>query len=298
MGLDRKRLVTSHYGVALAAILGRLLPLRSGLALADLLAERLANKTESADVQTVRFNQQTLEGGRLSPEELDARVRAVFRNSARGVAEVLYYQYRPARLLRRVDANAAMQGYIRLTQEQQRSVVFACPHTGNYDLAGRALGLLGLRALVLAEPTPRADYNYQNRLRRQTGLTIRTISMEALREAAGFLARGGSVLTGVDWPVGEARYRPRFCGRPSLLPTAHVRLAVKVQAPVVVVACQRGDDGRYFIQSSDPIPMHMGRSMPETILSNTEAVLEVVTQFIRQDPAQWLMFQPVWENHE
>ena len=298
MGLDRKRLVTSHYGVALAAILGRLLPLRSGLALADLLAERLANKTESADVQTVRFNQQTLEGGRLSPEELDARVRAVFRNSARGVAEVLYYQYRPARLLRRVDANAAMQGYIRLTQEQQRSVVFACPHTGNYDLAGRALGLLGLRALVLAEPTPRADYNYQNRLRRQTGLTIRTISMEALREAAGFLARGGSVLTGVDWPVGEARYRPRFCGRPSLLPTAHVRLAVKVQAPVVVVACQRGDDGRYFIQSSDPIPMHMGRSMPETILSNTEAVLEVVTQFIRQDPTQWLLYQPVWENHE
>lgn len=298
MGLDRKRLVTSHYGVALAAILGRLLPLRSGLALADLLAERLANKTESADVQTVRFNQQTLEGGRLSPEELDARVRAVFRNSARGVAEVLYYQYRPARLLRRVDANAAMQGYIRLTQEQQRSVVFACPHTGNYDLAGRALGLLGLRALVLAEPTPRADYNYQNRLRRQTGLTIRTISMEALREAAGFLAQGGSVLTGVDWPVGEARYRPRFCGRPSLLPTAHVRLAVKVQAPVVVVACQRGDDGRYFIQSSDPIPMHMGRSMPETILSNTEAVLEVVTQFIRQDPTQWLLYQPVWENHE
>ena len=296
--MDRKRLVTSHYGVALAAILGRLLPLRSGLALADLLAERLANKTESADVQTVRFNQQTLEGGRLSPEELDARVRAVFRNSARGVAEVLYYQYRPARLLRRVDANAAMQGYIRLTQEQQRSVVFACPHTGNYDLAGRALGLLGLRALVLAEPTPRADYNYQNRLRRQTGLTIRTISMEALREAAGFLARGGSVLTGVDWPVGEARYRPRFCGRPSLLPTAHVRLAVKVQAPVVVVACQRGDDGRYFIQSSDPIPMHMGRSMPETILSNTEAVLEVVTQFIRQDPTQWLLYQPVWENHE
>lgn len=298
MGLDRKRLVTSHYGVALAAILGRLLPLRSGLALADRLAERLANKTESADVQTVRFNQQTLEGGRLSPEELDARVRAVFRNSARGVAEVLYYQYRPARLLRRVDANAAMQGYIRLTQEQQRSVVFACPHTGNYDLAGRALGLLGLRALVLAEPTPRADYNYQNRLRRQTGLTIRTISMEALREAAGFLAQGGSVLTGVDWPVGEARYRPRFCGRPSLLPTAHVRLAVKVQAPVVVVACQRGDDGRYFIQSSDPIPMHMGRSMPETILSNTEAVLEVVTQFIRQDPTQWLLYQPVWENHE
>ena len=296
--MDRKRLVTSHWGVTLAAILGRLLPLRSGLALADWLAERFASKPESADVQAVRFNQQMLEGGRLSPEELDARVRAVFRNSARGVAEVLYYQYRPAKLMRRVDANQAMQGYVRLTQEQQRGLVFTCPHTGNYDLAGRALGLLGLRALILAEPSPRADYNYQNRLRRQTGLTIRTISMESLREAAGFLEQGGSVLTGVDWPVGEARYRPRFCGAPSLLPTAHIRLAVKVQAPVVVVACHRRADGRYYIDSSEPIPLRVGRTMPETILSNTEAVLEVVERFVRQDPAQWLLYQPVWENHE
>jgi len=296
--LDRVSLVTSRWGVILAAIMGRLLPLRSGLALAEWLAERFASHSEAADVKAVRFNQQMLEGGRLSPEELDGRVRAVFRNSARGVAEVLYYQHRPAALLRRVDANEAMQEYIRLTQEKKHSVVFACPHTGNYDLAGRALGLLGLRALILAEPSARADYNYQNRLRRQTGLTIHTISMESLRAAAGFLEDGGSVLTGVDWPVAEARYRPRFCGKPSRLPTAHVRLAVKVQAPIVVVACHRRPDGRYYINSSDLIPMRASSSMPETILSNTEAVLEVVEQFVRQDPTQWSLYYPVWENHE
>ena len=38
--------------------------------------------------------------------------------------------------------------------------------------------------------------------------------------------------------------------------------------------------------------------MAETILSNTEVVLEVVEQFIRQDPTQWLLYHPVWENHE
>lgn len=296
--MDRVSLITNPWGVALAAILGRLMPLRTGLALADRLADNFARQTQSADVQAVRFNQQTLEGGKLSPEELDARVRAVFRNSARGVAEVLHYQFRPAKLLRRVDANEAMQGYIRLTQDQNRSVVFTCPHAGNYDLAGRALGLMGLRALILAEPTSRVDYNYQNRLRRQTGLTIHTISMESLRLAAQFLEIGGSVLTGVDWPVGEARYRPRFCGRPSLLPTAHVRLAVKVGAPVVVVVCLRRPDGNYYLDSSEPIPMRAGSSMPDTILNNTEAVLAVVEQFIRKDPAQWLLYRPVWENYE
>jgi lauroyl/myristoyl acyltransferase len=27
-------------------------------------------------------------------------------------------------------------------------------------------------------------------------------------------------------------------------------------------------------------------------------VLEVAEEFIRQDPAQWLLFRHVWENHE
>ena len=296
--MDRVSLVTSRWGVILATILGRLMPLRSGLALADRLAERFASQTESDDVQAVRFNHQTLEGGRLSPDELAARVRAVFHNSARGVAEVLYFQHRPAEMLRWVEADDAMQGYIRLTREKNQPIVFTCPHVGNYDLAGRALGLLGLQAMIMAEPTPRADYNYQNRLRRQTGLDIRTISMESLRDAARLLEAGGSVLTGVDWPVGERRFRPRFCGRPSLLPTAHIRLAVNAGVPVVVVACHRKSNGTYYLSSSEAIPMQKGSSLADTIISNTETVLEVVEQFIRQDPAQWLLYRPVWENHE
>lgn len=296
--MDIGGMVTSPVGVGLAAVIGRLLPLRAGIALAYWLGDRFADRLEAPDVRAVRFNQQLLSDGQLSPAQLDERVRAVFRNSARGVVEVMHYQGRPKKMLQWVDADEAMKGYIRLTQDQQQRVVFTCPHTGNFDLAGRALGLMGLRAMILAEPTQRADYNYQNRLRRQTGLNIRTLSMEALRDAAKFLEGGGSVLTGVDWPVAEKRYRPRFCGRPSLLPTAHIRLAVKVGAPVVVVACHRRPDGKYTIASSEPMPMRVGNSMAETILSNTEAVLEVVEPHIRSDPEQWLLYHPVWENHE
>lgn len=296
--MDLGGLTSNPIGVGLAAVIGRLLPLRSGIALAYWLGDRFANRPEAPDVRAVRFNQQTLADGQLSPPELDERVRAVFRNAARGVVEVLHYERRPKAMLRCIDADEAMRGYIRLTQEKKRRVVFVSPHTGNYDLAGRCLGLMGLQALVLAEPTPRADYNYQNRHRRQTGLTIHTISMEALRKAAEFLEQDGSVLTGVDWPVAEKRYRPRFFDKPSLLPTAHVRLAVKAGAPVVVVACHRRLDGEYTIASSEPIPMEMKSSITETILYNTETVLEVVEQHIRYDPAQWLMYRPIWENHD
>jgi len=148
----------------------------------------------------------------------------------------------------------------------------------------------------LAEPTQRVDYKYQNRLRRRTGLNIQPISIESLRSAAQILDAGGSVLTGADWPVGEARYRPRFCGRPSLLTTSYIRLAVKSGVPVVAVACHRVADGKYHIDASEPIHMQMGKSVTDTILSNTEAVLAVVEQYIRKDLEQWLLFYPVWEQ--
>ena len=296
--MDLSNLTTSPFGVTLAALLGRLLPLRAGIRVGYWWADRLVNHPESPDVQAVRLNHRILEGERLSPAELDERVRTVFRNSARGVVETLHFQSRPAEMLQWVEADEAMQGYIRLTREHDHGLVFTCPHTGNFDLAGRALGLMGLQAMIMAEPTPRADYNYQNRLRRKTGLNIRTISRESLREAARFLEKGGSVLTGVDWPIGEKRFRPRFCGRPSLLPTAHIRLAVNACSPVVVVACHRKADGRYRLSSSEIIPMRTGSSVTDTILSNTELVLEVAEGFIRQDPAQWLLYRPVWEDHD
>ena len=137
--MDIGGMVTSPVGVGLAAVIGRLLPLRAGIALAYWLGDRFADRPEAPDVRAVRFNQQLLSDGQLSPAQLDERVRAVFRNSARGVVEVMHYQGRPKKMLQWVDADEAMKGYIRLTQDQQQRVVFTCPHTGNFDLAGRAL---------------------------------------------------------------------------------------------------------------------------------------------------------------
>lgn len=294
--MDLGRLTTSSFGITLGAVLGRLLPLRTTIAVAYWLADRLARRPDAPDVRAVRFNHQVLEAGRLSPQELDERVRAVFRNSARGVAEVLHLQSRPHLMQRYVEVNERIREYILGSQISKQAFVLACPHVGNFDLAGRVLGLMGLRALILAEPTPRVDYNYQNRLRRQTGLNIHPISLESLRIAADTLEEGGSVLTGVDWPVGEARYQPRFFGIPSRLTTSHVRLAVKAGAPVTVVACHRKPDGKYTVVASDPIPMEMGKSITDTILSNTETILAIVEQYVRQNPEQWLLYYPVWNK--
>lgn len=282
-------------GFGLAILLGRLLPLQTGYALARLIADRLASRLASPQVQAVRANQQVLEAGKLSAAELEQRVRAVFRNAARGQFEFFHYLNSPQKMAQLLALDAATQENIRITQRGGQSLVIACPHTGNFELAGRAMGVLGLRVQILAEPTPRIDYQLQNRLRRQAGLEMTPISIESLRIATQRLQSGGAVLTGLDWPVAEPRFRPVFCGRPSRLPTGHIRLALKARAPVVVLACHRRPDGIYQMSSSELIHLKDYADQTEAILRNTEAVLEVAEQFIRKDPKQWLMFHQVWE---
>jgi KDO2-lipid IV(A) lauroyltransferase len=289
------RLTQHPVGVALASGLGRLLPLRLGYVMGEWVADQLAKRSYAPDVQAVRKNQEVVTGGVISPAELEERVRQVFRNSARSIVEVLHYQSRPHRMIELMNSHESMSEYIRMTRDKTRGVIFACPHTGNFDLAMRVMAQMGLQAQVLAEPSMRVDYNYQNRMRRQVGLNITPISLEAMRDAVQLLNQGGAVLTALDWPVAEARFRPIFFGKPSLLPTSHIRLALKSRALVVVVACHRYPNGKYRLVASDLMEMQPGRSPSETILCNTERVLVEAERFIRQDPVQWSMFHPVWE---
>ena len=298
MVINVQNLMNSAFGLRLGLVLGRLLIPHLGYALADSVAAGLASRSDAPDVRAVRTNQQMLEYGRLSSTELEQRTRLVFQNAARGHYELFRSQHSVKAMLSQVELDSATLEYIRLTQAAERGIVFVAPHTGNFDLAGRVLGHLGLNVQVLAEPTPRSDYQMQNEQRRRTGMNIIPISYESLRTAAHHLKNGGSVLTGADWPVPGARLRPVFCGRPSLMPTSHIRMALQACAPVAVIACHRLAQGKYQLASSDLITMQPAANPTESILLNTQSVLAVVEQHIRQDPAHWLMFHQVWEDHE
>jgi KDO2-lipid IV(A) lauroyltransferase len=120
------------------------------------------------------------------------------------------------------------------------------------------------------------------------------MSIEALRRATDVLNAGGAVLTGVDRPIADSKYRPSFFGQPVSLPVFHVRLALKLGLPITVVACQAQPDGNYQILASDPIPMQPNPDLVTETVRNAEAVLRVIQEWIRLTPEQWAMFYPVW----
>ncbi len=103
-------------------------------------------------------------------------------------------------------------------------------------------------------------------------------------------------MSGLDRPVSESKYCPRFFGRPAALPVLHVPLALKANVPVVVVGAIRQPNGVYQVQTSEPIFMRRHPDRYTEIMQNAETILDVASGYIRKAPQQWAMFYPVWPD--
>jgi lauroyl/myristoyl acyltransferase len=286
--------INGLFGVSLAYGLAQALPPRLGHWTATRLGGAIGRLKNTSQAQAVRANQWVVSGGKLSGAELDSATRAVFRSTGRCQYDYYHHLHRPEKILKLVEFNPAFEECIQRSQEGRESQLLVIPHFSNFDLVGRAAALKGMRYLALSYPQPQSGYQRQNEIRNFMGLEVTPISNESLRQAAQRLRGGGTVLTGADRPLKEGKYRPQFFGRAANLPTSYVRLALKEKAAVIVVSGISLPDGRYQAWASEPVRMEAKDDLAAETLRNTEAVLEVIEDLIRQAPQQWSMFYPVW----
>lgn len=294
MATNFQSLVNSRYGVGLAMGVGRLLPPPAGYRLADWVGGWIGGMRQTGLVRAVEANQWVVGGANLSSGELARRTRGVFRQTGRCLYDLYHSVEQPEAILARFRYTP---GFERVREEicaGRQGTLLVCPHLGNFDLAGHAIAYRDVRPLVLSYPQPSGGYRIQNRLRDHAGLKMTPMTLESLRQASEILRAGGAVLTGVDRPIEDQKYRPVFFGRPSALPVTHIRLALKHHLPITVVACQALPGGAYQITASDPIPMQPHPDLVYETVRNAEAVLRVIEEWILQAPEQWAMFYPVW----
>jgi lauroyl/myristoyl acyltransferase len=288
--------INGLFGVSLAYGLAQAMPPRLGRWTAQRLGGAFGRLKKLSQVRAARANQWVVSGEKLTGPDLDRATREVFRSTGRNLYDYYHHLHRPESILKLVDFDPAFEDCIQRSQEGRQNQLLVFPHFSNFDLVGRAAALKGICYQVLGFPQPQSGYQRQNDVRNFMGVEVTPISNESLRQAADRLRGGGSVLTGADRPLNEAKYRPAFFGRTANLPTGYVRLALKEKAPVIVISGITLPDGRYRIWASEPVIMK-ARDDPETeTLRNAEAVLEVIEDLIRQAPRQWSMFYPVWPD--
>jgi len=281
----------SRMGLSLAAGVGRATPPAIGRRVASRTADLIASRRDSGLVRAIRSNQWVVSGGAARGADLDAAVRETLRHIARCTYDLYHSSEGSDGLLSGVSATDGVRVWLNRIQRGD-AAVFAVVHLSNFDLGGRALARLGLRAQVLSVPDPTDAYRVQNELRREVGLDMTPISSDALRAAYRRLEGGGAVLTGIDRPLPQASRAYEFFGRPALLPDVHVRLATRADVPLVLMWLIMEPSGEYVVDCVE-IPLGDGRGV-EAYRRGVQAVLGRAAEVIAAHPTQWAMPHPVW----
>ncbi len=295
MGL--KAFLEDSTAIKVALWLGKNFRLEGLNHLANFVGSVLASRRNSSMVRNISANQWVISGESLSKSQLQERTRETIRNIVGSLAEYFYYYQHPEEGFIKVILSPRAEDAVRDIIERKVPTILLGPHLGNFDLFGMSLTWLGVRPYVLSYPNPNNTYKAQNRMREAVGMDVHPISFSTFRDAKKALKAGYCVVTGLDRPLPEgedAKYRPRFFGRETALPVFYTRLALETNAAVRVACGIRRDNGDYFVDATDPIPMEKRDDLVEESVLNTESVLQSTEEFIRNAQSQWGMLYPVW----
>ena len=294
MSLEIQQIINSSFGVSLVSALGRGIPTWLGHRLSNFVAEWISAQRNSKVVRAVRANQWVISGENLEKAALDEAVCQTFRNAARSIFDLYHYIHDAAAIDRLIVMDQSIQQLFERREFAKRGLVVAGLHLSSFDFVLQALHLRGLRLMALTIPDPRGGRRVEFEMRKKTGMNLMPASVNTLRQALKHLQRGGVVLTGIDRPIPDVKYRPRFFGRPASLPTHHVYLATRAQVPVIIMVTNLQADGRYTVISSHPIEMESHPDRQLEMLRNAEKVLSIAETFICKVPHQWTISLPVW----
>jgi KDO2-lipid IV(A) lauroyltransferase len=287
-------IINSRLGIGLILAIGKIIPPKLGFSLADWAAKKIVSRKESLMVRALRANQWIVTGQKLSAKELDDQVLNTFRHIAHVQYDLYHNLDNHQATLKRMVLSTRLVGVLNSRRESAKGTLILAPHLSNFDLAGRAMALNGYDIQVLSYPQPHGGYQWQNRLRKDVGIDVSPMSTESLRRAKARLNAGGLVISGLERPLPETNYHPKFFGYPAPVPVFYVRLALQTNSAMLIIACIGTPEENYILECSELIYLKSYKDPVQEIEKNAEKVLKAAEPFIRAHPEQWAMSYPVW----
>ena len=241
----------------------------------------------------------------LPPSEFGAELRAlsreVMRSYARYYLETFRLQIIPdARILAGMHVN---QENIDLTLEHMRNgrgVIYALPHMGDFEQAGRWVILVGAGSFVAPAERLKPESVFEKFLAFREGLGMEIVPTSGGPHPFGVMAqrlRAGQLVTIVaDRDLSDTGVEVDFFGEKALLPAGPAALAVQTGAALMPVSCWFVGETEWAAHVYDEIPVPASGTRKEKIAAMTQALAAVFEQAISEHPEDWHMLQQVFIN--
>jgi KDO2-lipid IV(A) lauroyltransferase len=176
-----------------------------------------------------------------------------------------------------------------------RGVILALPHMGNWDAAGHWLAIHGYPLVAVAEELrPPSLYRRFYRHRRALGMDIVPLQSGIGEQLARMLVENRVVALLADRNLGGRGVRVDFFGEPASLPAGPAMLARATGAALVPCAVFTQTDG-WTCTVEPPMEVASGGETRADVRATTEALVGRFEDFVSSAPADWHMFQPVWD---
>jgi phosphatidylinositol dimannoside acyltransferase len=235
------------------------------------------------------------------PAELDALVRAGLRSYARYWCEAFRLPaLDPAQVHARIEPHVRGAGRLHDALAAGRGIVFALPHSGNWDAAGvwlvetlRRLGREPAFTTVVERLRPDSLYRRFVGYRESLGFEVVPAddgnAVGVHRALTRRLRGGGVVCLLADRDLGGSGVDVSFFGEPARLPGGPARLAALTGA-VLLPAYPRFTPDAWALSIAAPVPVAPRGGVPAA----TQALADALARLIAAAPADWHMLQPVW----
>lgn len=171
-------------------------------------------------------------------------------------------------------------------------------HIGSWELLAVALVAKGYRVNAVARDLRDPRLNRMvTVMRERRGVRIIARSRET-REILRALARQEIVGILIDQDTKVSGIFVDFFGMPAYTPTGPVTLAVMTGAPIIPASIRREADDTHTIVIREPIPLEITGDREHNLMINTGRCSQVIEQFIRETPEQWVWFHQRWKTEK
>jgi Kdo2-lipid IVA lauroyltransferase/acyltransferase len=285
-------------GFKTAFALAHLLPRPAAQALAAFVGRVAYGRNVNAQA-ALRANLQLVTG--LRGAALDALCAENVANFCRMLAD--YFLCAGADAARHCDALIeGWSGFENLTaaRDAGRGTIVVTGHLGHWELGGLVLARRGLPLTVITLEEPSTGLTrWREACRRRLG--IKTIAVGpghpfAFVEMIQTLRRNELVAMLVDRPYAGTGAPVRLFGHETEFSTAPALLAQHTGAAVLPAFVIRQASGRYISVADTIVPMPATADPRADLAVNTQRLATAFEGIIRQHPAQWFNYVPIWNN--
>jgi KDO2-lipid IV(A) lauroyltransferase len=182
--------------------------------------------------------------------------------------------------------------------KNKKGVVIALPHFGSWDFVGGWLGHNYPSFWAVAEQLkPRKMYEFHTELRRRMGIKIVPLEEGTVMKVIRVLTNNGIMCLLSDRLVAGSGVEVEFFGERVEMPIGPALLAVKLGT--AVIPCLIIRRGKFFHgHVGPPLDVEVTGDTRHDVKVNTQKLARVFEDFIREDPTQWHMFQPIFKQGE